>query len=160
MSEDERAPRPGTTASLEARVVRLEAQFDRLDGKVDDIAVQMARLLSDQGHLGQLVVTQHQAITAEMQLLRGRVSDVADLMKDSSAEPEGTPAGRSLIRMVEANRRAAEKVHTDISKAVAEVAAESRQNRIWIAAASAIVGVVILVLNVFAPAVRVALGLP
>jgi CHASE3 domain sensor protein len=141
-------------------VVRLEAQYDRLDGKVDDIAVQMARLLSDQGHLGQLVVTQHQAITAEVQLLRGRVTSVADLMKDNQAEPESTPAGRAIMRMLDLNRKTAEKVHTDLSDAVSRVADESRQNRIWIAAASAIVGVVILVLNIFAPAVRVALGLP
>lgn len=167
MTDEERPPRPGTTASLEARVGRLETQYDRLDGKVDDIAVQMARLLSDQHHLTQLIATQHQAITAEVQLVRSRVHDLSNNILTVTAEPEASPAGRALAAALTVRDLAAEKVHADLAKTiegieseVAKVTTESRTNRLWIAGASAVVAGAIFLINLFAPAMRGALNLP
>lgn len=157
MSEVE--PRPGSTAALDARVARLESQFDTLTGKVSEIALRMERISSDQGHLVTLLTTQHQAVTAELQLLRARYHNIEDLVARTTAEPQQTPAGRAILARLDEQDAMKNEAHDRLSKAVDELREENGRTRTWIARASGVAAIFVILAQLAAPVIARFIGL-
>jgi len=91
-------PKSMTNADIGARVERLESQQDRLTAKVDAMALDVARIRSDQNHMTQLITTQYQAITAEVALVRSRYHEAMNFIQASASEAQATPAGRQVLQ--------------------------------------------------------------
>ena len=152
-------PRPGSTAALDARVGRLEGQFDVMSGKVDGIALRLERITAEQSHIASLLTTQHQAVTAELALVRTRTYDLTNLLQAMTAEPQQTPAGRALIEQITRRTAADDRIHAELSAAIKANRADTARIKTWIAAASSLVGAGIVILNFLMPLIQKAVGI-
>ena len=157
MTSDD-TPRP-TTASVDRRVEGLESDFRLLSGTVNglvtDVRVMQAGQMAHQEGL--------KALGAKMDLLIGQFAQ----QREDSADISGTPAHRALLREIEeTDRRGAARATTieaqlvEQQERVATALQRSSANASKIAAAGAVLGALIILANLFAPLVRVVLGIP
>jgi hypothetical protein len=131
MSED---PRPGTTSDIARRVERLEQSVAALTA---DVRVVQAGQNAQGSALG--------AIQSKLDLILSS----QNLAAIAQADPEATPAGRLLLKEIaEAQLRAT------VAKASADALS------LKVAAGGGAIAVLIVLINLFAPAIRQIIGLP
>lgn len=150
------APRPGSWVALEARVGRLERQYDQLSGTVTTMAVDVA-------------VTRSKLDGVDVSLagLGADVRKIAEGIQNSVADPMTTPAGRVLVTALTDHREDADKIHKDLATSVedlkgefASVKAEAMKNRVWIATATGAITVIVFLINLLAPYIQHFIGAP
>lgn len=142
-----RTPSHNGSAALESRIARLEQNYDRLEGKVTGVAVDMELVKAEQRHLSSLVTTQHESVKAELGLVRERIHGLVNEIHRAFAEPEATAMGRALLADM-----------TTFRLQIAEIVKESRENRRVITLATGALSVVIILVNLLTPVVLRSIG--
>lgn len=108
MAEDEQATsaRPGSWASMEARVARLERQYDEqarvVSGVAVDVAVSRSKLESMETSVGRLADTVGKA----MEVIQASVSDSSS-----------TPAGRAIQAAMADRDKESDQIHKELADA-------------------------------------------
>lgn len=151
MAEDEQATsaRPGSWASMEARVARLERQYDEqarvVSGVAVDVAVSRSKLESMETSVGRLADTVGKA----MEVIQASVSDSSS-----------TPAGRAIQAAMADRDKESDQIHKELADADRVNAENIMKLRLWIASAGGALLVVSILLNIFGGSIAAALGLP
>lgn len=141
-------PRPGTTASLEARVGRLERQYDTLSGVVNVMAVDVA-------------VTREKVvgIDAGFKALAVEVGKMLGIIQTSLSDPAATPAGKAVELEIERLRTEKRDDHSEFTRGIEVTKSEVMKLKLWVAGVGGGLTVLVFVMNIFAPAIRRAFGL-
>lgn len=145
-------PRPGTTASVDSRV-------ERLEGQVASLSTDVALIKQAQGNLTALVTTQHTSIVTQLTAI---TSDLRSFMQSAgaqSAEPAATPAGRAILDALRKRDEERDVEHREIRDDIAETKRTADAALRWTMRASAVIGAGMAVLTIFAPYIRGILGL-
>ena len=96
------SPRRGTTASLEVRVARLEAQYDRIDAKVDDLGAVVARVELNQKHSEEVAKLRYDGLDSGLRTLTSKTETFIDRIdKMISGEVPNRNAERQLEEWTE-----------------------------------------------------------
>lgn len=138
---------PQRSSSLEARVGRLERQYDGLAAIVHTMDTNLA-VLSERVS----------PLAGKIDGLEGKIDTLLKTIATERADPKATPAGRLLTRELDEFARVAQEAHSGFDEGIREVRDETLKNRLWIAAASALVGVAVMVMNLIGPAIIRAMG--
>lgn len=140
--ESPSTPRPGTYASLEGRVDRLERQYDSLNTTVTGMAVDVAVTRSQV----EATVKGQAELVQELKALNG-------FMQGMVADPMASPAGRQLLARVDEGMEDGERVHNGFKQSLDNLAAESAASRLTIAKWGGGLAVLAIALNIAVPVI-------
>ena len=143
------AAKPGTSAALEQRVARLERQYDQLATTVNTMAVDVA-----------VSRTKLESVDHSLTTISKDMRDFTASIRESIADPQASPAGRAVLAELHAQRSEGERIHDGLTDKVGVMETTLDRNTVWIAVASAVVTVAVIVLTFFGPALRILIGLP
>lgn len=142
------SPRPGSFASLEVRVARLERQYDEQSKVVGtmaiDVAVSRAKIESMDANLSGLAST---------------VGKAMEVIQASIADSAATPAGRAIQAAIAERDKESDETHKELSDAIKEVAGQHTATRLTVARWGGAIAVLSIIINICAPIVLRALHL-
>lgn len=174
MTEDGPAPRSGSGVDLSRRMDRLEAKHDELASDVTTLKRIVDKIEVTQEHQAELTHLRFSALdtstaaisqkldafmvrfdsilTGEVQLPRGQelMADWKSWRESVEAaleDPSRSPAGRALAE----RQLRSEETHKALFAKLEEVTDESTKSRTWIAAATAVIAVFVLVAQIIGP---------
>lgn len=141
------APRPGSFASLEIRVARLEKQYDEqaktVNGMAIDVAVSRAKLESMETNINGLANT---------------VSKAMDVIQQSITDSTTTPAGRAIQATITERHKESDEVHKDLRDSIASLKNETMATRLTVARWAGALAVIVVIINLFAPVILRSVG--
>lgn len=142
-------PRPGTAASLDRRIERIEAQLDVQKAIVDGLVTDMAVMKVEQGHTKDLMQAEFRALGAGQNTLAAKLDVIGTSLSHKDveaarmiADPNATAAGQAVMTLI-----------TDARNRIGAI-----EKRLYTAAGA--VAVVIFLIQLLTPLVRALLHLP
>lgn len=158
---DEVTPRPGTTASIERRVERLEVQQDELQRSVNVMATAVELVKVEQGHMKELMGAKFNMLEAAVSSLAAKFDAFALTINSALSDPEASPAGRHgtdaikrIHERIDHEVEEASETHSDIKDRLEAVEHLARSNRDWIVRAGGVLAVALFLATLFAPVIR------
>lgn len=161
MSDETPTPRPGSAASLDRRVERLEAQQDQLQASVNALATSVELVKVEQGHMKELMGAKFTTLETALGSMSAKFEQMVASLQQAMADPNATPAGRqgyeALKRVherIDEVEHGKEETHEEILKRLTDVESLAKSNREWIVRAGGIVAAVLFIITFFGAQIR------
>lgn len=153
MSADEMttaAPRPGTNASIERRVERLELQQDEMQKQLNIVSTDVLLVKKEQEHQRELMTARFGSVDKALEALTAKFDNFTTTVNAAFSDEAASPSGRQTQ---EAFKRI-EGAYTELKGEVSEVRSLAQSSRDWIIRAGGVVALAIFLVTLFAPLIR------
>jgi hypothetical protein len=134
----------------------LGTRVDRLESTTADLGRQVERVASEQTHLDRLMTLRFGTVDSALAGIATRLDTMSTAITTAGGDAASTPSGRALVKDIAEGKAARGLIDVSIGDLADRLAVVERRMYMALGAVS----LTVVLLGLFGPAIRAAIGLP